>query len=232
MKVERRKFIKAAGAALAVGAGSRLSAEKSSLAAAEPKTKESKSEKRVIALCGSHRLGKTTAASLNLVLNSLKQQNPEFNTELIELANYQLSAYPVKGEPSPTDEFELISEKIASPSTVGIVFGTPVYFGCMSSLMKLTLEKFVAFRKNFDLKNKIIGAVAVGGNRNGGQEFCLQQLWTALSSQQVIFAQDAPPTSHWGATLWNQNDSIESDDFGRNTAVNLGIRIAELAKMV
>ena len=218
--------MKQAGTALAVGAGTGLLAGQQAAAALPPAGKC-----KVLAFSGSRRVGKTTAASLNLVLDSIRATDANIETELFELANYQLFGYGLKGADVPADDFDLLAAKIRDPNVVGLVFGTPSYFGSISSLMKMFLEKFMAFRKDLELRNKIAGAIAVGGARNGGQERCLEHIWTAISCQQVIFAQDAHPTAHWGGTLWNQNDSIEGDEFGQNTAKNLGIRIAELVKL-
>ena len=227
MQTPRRNFLKlAAGTALAVEAGTGILTGRQATAAETTPQKY-----KVLAFSGSRRLGKTTAAGLNLVLDSLREADANLETELIELANYELHGYGLKGADLPADDFDLIAAKIREENVVGLVFGTPSYFGTISSLMKIFLERFMAFRREAELKNKIVGAIAVGGSRNGGQERCLEQIWTALSCQQVIFAQDAMPTAHWGGTLWNQNDSIAGDEFGQNTAKNLGVRIAELIQV-
>jgi len=223
----RRDFLTVAGTALAVNAGTGLFTPQQATAA-EAETKKYK----VLAFSGSRRLGKTTAASLNLVLDSIRETDANIETELIELANYQLYGYGLKGADLPVGDFELLATKIREKNVAGLVFGTPSYFGTLSSLMKMFIEQLMAFRRDVELKNKIVGAIAVGGSRNGGQERCLEQIWTALACQQVIFAQDSMPTAHWGGTLWNQNDSIAGDEFGQNTAKNLGVRIAELVRIV
>ena len=228
MQTQRRNFLKlAAGTALAVETGTgTLASQQATAAEAIPK------KLKVLAFSGSRRLGKTTATGLNLVLDSIREADANIETELIELANYQLFGYGLKGVDLPIGDFELLAAKIREKNVTGLVFGTPSYFGTLSSLMKMFIEQLMAFRREVELKNKIVGAIAVGGARNGGQERCLEQIWTALACQQVIFAQDAVPTAHWGGTLWNQNDSIEGDEFGRNTAKNLGVRIAELVRIV
>ena len=215
-----------AGTALAVPAGAGLLSTQQATAAETPQ------KLKVLAFSGSRRLGKTTAASLTLVLDSIREADANIETELIELANYQLYGYGLKGADLSAGDFDLLAAKIREKNVAGLVFGTPSYFGTLSSLMKMFIEQFMAFRREVELKNKIVGAIAVGGSRHGGQERCLEQIWTALSCQQVIFAQDAMPTAHWGGTLWNQNDSLADDEFGRNTAKNLGVRIAELVRIV
>ena len=52
----------------------------------------------------------------------------------------------------------------------GIILGTPVYFGNMSSLCKAFLDRCIVFHKDRLLANKVGGVLAVGGARNGGEE--------------------------------------------------------------
>lgn len=227
MESTRRDLMKLAGSVLAVEAGLGLVG-----ASAVSAQERAGGKRKILAFSGSRRLGKTTATGLKIVFDGIREKDATIETELIELANYRLFCYGINGADVPEDDFPKLVEKIKSPEVAGFVFGTPSYFGCVSALMKTFFEKFTLFAKDATLKNKIVGAIAVGGNRNGGQERCLEQIWTALSSRQVIFAQDAPPTAHWGGTLWNQNDSLDDDEFGRNTAKNVGIRIAELLNLV
>ena len=71
-----------------------------------------------------------------------------------------------------TDDFPALADKLGAPNVVGIVVGSPVYFGNMSALCKAFLDRCGVFRKGgFKLSNKVAGVVAVGGARNGGQPF-------------------------------------------------------------
>ncbi|MCC6697347.1 MAG: flavodoxin family protein, partial [Candidatus Hydrogenedentes bacterium] len=124
------------------------------------------------------------------------------------------------------DDFPGVAEKLLDPAVAGLVVGSPVYFGTMSALCKAFLDRCMAFRKGFALHNKIAGALAVGGSRNGGQELTVQSIHTALMGQDVIIVGTGQPSVRIGATLWNQDDSIEADEFGIGTAKDLGRRIA------
>jgi hypothetical protein len=56
-------------------------------------------------------------------------------------------------------------------------------------------------------------------------------------SQQMIVVGDAPPTSHWGGTVWSGADAVKAsptldvtrDEPGMATVKNLGRRVAEMA---
>ena len=154
--------------------------------------------------------------------------------ELIELADFKIPAQVAAGVPleeGERDDFPSLVPRIEDPKVVGIILGTPVYFGNMSALCKAFLDRCIAFRKNnFSLSGKVAGVLAVGGNRNGGQELTLQSIHVALMSHQLIIVGDGTPTAHWGGTLWNQaNDDISQDELGLSTARNLGKRVAEVA---
>jgi multimeric flavodoxin WrbA len=153
--------------------------------------------------------------------------------ELIELGEMSLPAQLAAGlplKPGEQDDFPALQAKLADPRVVGIVIGSPVYFGCMSALCKAFLDRCIAFRQDgFKLRNRVVGVVAVGSTRNGGQELTIEMIKTALSGQDVIVVGTGPPSVRIGATLWNQDDSIQSDTFGMDTAKDLGRHVAEIA---
>lgn len=94
----------------------------------------------------------------------------------------------------------------------GIFFASPVYMGGMSAQMKALLDRSVLLRRHdFELKNKVAGAAAIGASRNGGQELVLQQLHAALHIHGMIIVGD---DSHFGATL---HAPIEEDEWGQGT---------------
>ena len=221
---KRRAFIKntaltMAGAGLWAAAASNVTAQ-----AVTPRVR------RIIAINGSHRAGMTCAAGLKLALEAAKEADPSLETELIELANFEFNQALV-GADQPDDALTPVLNKIASPECVALVVASPVYFGLPSGRCVSFFSRLMPLKRSGVFKNKIFGAVVVGGSRNGGQETVLHALINSALTMQVIVAVDGVPTSHWGGTLWNQNNSIEQDEFGKNTAKNLGTRVAELAAM-
>jgi multimeric flavodoxin WrbA len=220
-RIGRRELMGGAGALALAG---RLGAEAAAEKAATPK--------KVIGLSCSLRPGKTTAAAVTLCLKAVTEANPDIETELIDLAKLSIPAGPSAGMPlkeGEKDDFPALAEKLVAEDVAGIVIGSPVYFNNLSSLCKAFLERIIVFRKQqFALQGKVAGAVAVGGARNGGQELTLQAIRSALTAQDVLLAHTAPPTTRIGASLWNQKDRIEDDEFGKQTAADLGRRIAEM----
>ncbi|HET6442197.1 MAG TPA: flavodoxin family protein [Phycisphaerae bacterium] len=216
----RRVFLGTVGAtALAASTGQAVAAD-----ADTPKSGTLK----ILGIACSPRPGKTTAAAVKVALDAAEAVGPAIETELVELAGMNI---PVFDPAAPgSADFEKVAAKLTDPKVAGILVGTPVYFGSMSSLCKAFLDRFIALRKdNFALANKVAGVVAVGGMRNGGQELTIQTVQAALLAQEMILVGDGRPTAHRGATLWNQGDDISKDELGLSTARNLGRRVAEVA---
>jgi multimeric flavodoxin WrbA len=223
----RRRFMEAAGAAIVTGtAASTTSAQ----AAARSRDKTI----RILAISCSPRKGKTTAASLQVCLEAAEKADPRIDVELIELAGMKIDGSLAAGlppEPGQKDDFQKLVPRLSDPKVAGIIVGTPVYFGSMTSLCKAFLDRCIAFRKkNFALSNKVAGVLAVGGVRNGGQELTIQSVQAALLCQEMIIVGDGRPTAHIGATVWNNGKTpVTEDEFGMTTAKNLGRRVAEVA---
>lgn len=129
------------------------------------------------------------------------------------------------------DDFQPIIETLADPNVVGIIMATPVYMGCMSSQAKAFLDRTVLFRRNgFMFKNKLGGALTVGGSRNGGQELTMQAVHAAMMIHDMIIVGDG---DHFGGAAWaNHEGGYKADKIGISTAKNLGKRMAEVAAMM
>ncbi len=129
---------------------------------------------------------------------------------------------------SQQDDFQQIIPKLADPKVAGIIIATPVYMGCMTSQAKAFLDRTVMFRRNgFLFKNKLGGAIAVGGSRNGGQELTIQAVHAAMMIHDMIIVGDG---DHFGGAAWgNHPEGYQNDTTGIDTAKNLGRRITEVA---
>ena len=217
--IDRRELLKATGAAVIAGAlGAAGAAE-------NPK-------KRIVGISCSARKGKTTAQAVQLCLDAAREVSADLTTELFDIAELNIPAYLAAGVPlreGDRDDFPALYDKLIDPNIAGIIVGSPVYFGNMSAQCKAFLDRCMSFRKTFAWKNKIVGVVAVGGTRNGGQELTIESIKTGLLGQDVIAVGTGQKSVRIGASLWNQDDSIAADEFGVGTAKDLGRHVAELA---
>lgn len=220
--IGRRDLLKLAGVAAAAGA-----------VATETRGEGNNAPQKIVGVCCSPRKGKTTAEALKLCLAAAQEHAPALQVELIELADMSIPAYLAAGlplRPGETDDFPTVHAKLADPAVIGIIVGSPVYFGNMSALCKAFLDRCTSLRQDdFKLRNKVAGVVAVGSTRNGGQELTIQSIKTALLGQDVIAVGTGQSSVRIGATLWNQEDSIAQDAFGIGTAKDLGRHVAEIA---
>lgn len=188
---------------------------------------------KIIGISCSPRKGMTTAQAVDAALQAAKSVGSSVQVELIDLAGMKIPFEPAAGIKLPDgepDDFPAVARKLTDPAVAAIIIGTPVYFGQMSALCKAFLERWMVFRKEFAMSNKVAGVVAVGAARNGGQELTIASVQSILMSQEMIVVGDARPTAHRGATLWNNwKDDITKDEFGISTAKNLGKRVAQVA---
>jgi len=222
----RRRILEAAGAAVVAGA--------TASAAASSESAGPGGTIKILAISTSPRKGKTTAAGLRVCLEAAKAVDRErIETELIELAGMKIDGALGAGlplEPGQKDDFPQLLPKLADPKVAGIIIGSPVYFGNISYLCGALFARLTVLRKNFAWSNKVGGALAVAGARNGGQEQTLRSIQAAMFGQEMILVGDGRPTAHCGATLWNNGkDDVSHDEPGIATAKNLGRRVAEVA---
>ena len=227
----RRGFLGVAGTAVAAGVATRS-------ASANADERELGPESiKILGICCSFRKGQSTVTAMQMCLDAAKEVDPpNIEIELIDLAGMEISGSPAAGiplEPGRQDDFPSLVPKLSDPKVAGIIIGTPVYFGNMSSLCKAFLERFMVFRKdNFALRNKVAGVLAVGGARDGGQELTITSVQTSLLCQNMIIVGEATPTSHGGAAVWNNGKDFAEDELNQATAASLGRRVAEVARCV
>lgn len=188
---------------------------------------------KIIGVACSPRKDRTTAAALRVCLEAAKSAGAE--VELIDLAGMKIPGEVAAGVPlaeGERDDFPKIEAKLRDPDVGGIIVGTPVYFSNMSALCKAFLDRWMAFRQSFALRNKVGGAIAVGAARNGGQELTLQTIHAAMLCQDMIIVSEGRPTSRLGGILVSAKDDISGDEAGLATARSLGRRVAEVAQML
>jgi multimeric flavodoxin WrbA len=217
--MNRRLFLGAAAASAAAFAGLAQAAEPAA------------GSVKIVGIVGSLRKGKSTYKAMELALESAKTISPAIATEIIELSGLNLDPYIAVGSKSSDrpDDFPAVREKLVAPDVLGILMCSPVYMGIVSSPLKQLFERMLAFRQGgFPLRNKVGGAIAVGGGRNTGVELVLQQLIMFMLSQEMLLVGDGNPGDHWGGTMQSQGDDLSKDEGSLNTVRGVGKRVAEI----
>jgi multimeric flavodoxin WrbA len=192
---------------------------------------------RIVGVSCSPRKGKTTRYALERSLDAISGAHPEMETQIIDLAESKVAGCLSCGhctkvlECSQKDDFNELVPLLSDPALGGIIVATPVYLGSMSSQCKAFLDRCVMFRRNgFMFRNKVGGAIAVGGVRNGGQTATMQDIHSTMLVQDMIVVGDGSPGAHFGGGMWSGSpEGVEGDDVGIKTVQALGLRVAELA---
>lgn len=100
----------------------------------------------------------------------------------------------------------------------GILIATPVYNGGVSAQTKAVMDRcraLVAADRDF-FKNKVGMAIAVGGDRIGGQELAIQQIVTFYILNGMIPISGGAFGANLGATFWSKDtlEGIKQDEEG------------------
>lgn len=117
----------------------------------------------------------------------------------------------------------------------GIVIATPVYNGGVSAQIKAVMDRcraLVARDFNF-FRGKIGMAIAVGGDRIGGQELAIQQILTFYILNGIIPVSGGSFGANLGATFWSKDtlEGVMSDEEGFRSLRKTVKRFLEVLKI-
>jgi multimeric flavodoxin WrbA len=118
----------------------------------------------------------------------------------------------------------------------GIIIATPVYNGGVSAQTKALLDRcraLLAADPNV-FKHKIGMAIAVGGDRIGGQELAIQQIHTFYILNGVIPVSGGPFGANLGANFWSKDtlDGVKEDTEGFRSLKKTVKRFAEAMNVI
>jgi multimeric flavodoxin WrbA len=125
--------------------------------------------------------------------------------------------------------------KAALREADGVIISTPVYFGDRSSLSQrliTTIQQDPQLQEQLD--GKVYGGLTVGAKRNGGQETALiYQMHDMMNLGFVGVGNDFETTSQYGGT-GHAGDvgMMAKDEYGLNTCIGLGRRVARTASLL
>jgi len=190
---------------------------------------------KIIGIIGSPRKDGNTAYLVEKALEAAKDAGAD--VELINLRTKEIVSCIAcdicksTGECAIYDDMPEIISKIQEAE--GLIIGSPVYFGNVSSQIKIFMDRSRPLRADFKLKDKVGGAIAVGASRNGGQETTIAAIHEFLLIHDAIVVGDGAPFAHYGGTgSAEPAGDVKTDEMGVETSKNLGKRVAELAKKI
>jgi multimeric flavodoxin WrbA len=113
----------------------------------------------------------------------------------------------------------------------GFVLATPVYNGSMSAQMKIAIDRTRATlaAEPRSLRRKPGMAIAIGGDRMGGQELAVQQIHTFYILNGMIPVSGGFFGANLGATFWSHDtlEEVEKDEEGFRSLRKTTRRFAE-----
>ena len=195
---------------------------------------------KIIGINCSPRKGQTTQKSLEACLKAVHDKSGDIEIDIIELADLDVRGclgcdYCKKQlKCKQEDDFNSLIPVLSDEKVAGIIVGTPVYLGTMTSQCKAFLDRTVVLARNGSLlRNKVGGVLTVGGVRNGGQELTIQAIQASLYCHDMICVGGGTNAAHFGAALVSdEQKGIECDEIGLETARDIGRRVAGLAMLL
>ncbi len=176
----------------------------------------------VLGICGSPRK-QATDHVLNEALKML--QAGGYKTEFFSVRGKNIS--PCKHCDYCLREKECIMKDDMYPlydlllEARGIIIATPVYNGGLSAQTKIIMDRCRALgAKDYNaLRGKIGMAIAVGGDRAGGQELAIQQIHTFYILNGTIPISGGPFGANLGACFWSKDtlEGVKKDKEGFRT---------------
>ncbi|MEJ2252197.1 MAG: flavodoxin family protein [Candidatus Lokiarchaeota archaeon] len=191
--------------------------------------------KVILGICGSPR-NQGTEFAVKFALEYAKEKfgfQPEFWTVRGKNLKYCLHCnYCIREKKGciQKDDIQELYPKLESAKF--LLLGTPVFQGNLSAQIKTVLDRSRALvAKNPNIfKNKIGAALAVGGDRNGGQEIAIRGILDFYLQNHVICVSGGAFGANLGATLWTRDkgkEGVEQDEEGLRSIKKVIKRMAE-----
>lgn len=116
-----------------------------------------------------------------------------------------------------------------------LLFGTPVYQGNLSGQLKTVLDRCRALVAKIPnvFKGKLGTALAVGGDRSGGQEIAMRSILDFYQQNHIHSVSGGAFGANLGASLWSKDmgkQGIEQDDEGLRTIRKVIKKLSEFKK--
>ena len=173
----------------------------------------------IVGICGSPRR-QATEYVLKEALNMLEKMG--FKTEFFTVRGKSIGFcrhcdYCIKNKKCAIkdDMYELYP---LLKDAKGIIIATPVYNGGISAQIKAVMDRCRALGaadRGF-FRHKVGMAVAVGGDRIGGQELALQQIITFYILNGIVPISGGSFGANLGATFWSKDtlEGVKKDEEG------------------
>jgi multimeric flavodoxin WrbA len=192
----------------------------------------------LLGICGSPRKQGTESA-VRYALNYAAEKFG-FDIEFWSVRNKQISFclhcdYCIREKKGCVNKDDMEDLYIKLEGAKFILFGTPIFQGTLSGQLKTVMDRCRAMvAKNPNVfKNKIGVALAVGGDRSGGQEIAIRSILDFYQQNHVIAASGGAFGANLGASLWSRDMGkvgVEKDEEGLRAIRKVIKRLVEFKK--
>lgn len=115
-----------------------------------------------------------------------------------------------------------------------LLIGTPVYQGTLSGQIKVLLDRCraVAARDPAFFRHKVGAAIAVGGDRIGGQELAIQAILNFYIISEMIPVGGGSFGANLGGTFWSKDkgaEGVKKDEEGLRSLYRTVDRLVDVA---
>lgn len=193
---------------------------------------------RLLGICGSPRRGATAYAVREAL--TYAESLGEVETEYVSVRHKKIKFcihcdYCVRKKQGCVFKDDVAEMYPSMEAADAWVLGTPVYQGTLSGQLKAVLDRCraVVARDINAFKNKIGAAIAVGGDRVGGQEPAIMAIHSFYLANKMIPTSGGPFGSNLGGTVWSQDkgaEGAEADEVGMESVRRTMKRVIELAR--
>ena len=182
---------------------------------------------KVIGINGSPRLKGNTFQSIEIVLNSIKEENYDVQAEIIQLGNKTINSCMscfkcFENKDNQCVQKDDLNDVYAKMLEVdAIILGTPVYFGDATGKMRSFIERagLIALANERPLTRKI-GAVVTTKRRQGGIQ--------AINTVNFFFYVSGMIVVGYATGIGSRIGEIQQDTEGKEDMKILGKEIAWL----
>jgi multimeric flavodoxin WrbA len=116
-----------------------------------------------------------------------------------------------------------------------LLIGTPVFQGNLSGQLKTILDRCrgLVAKNPYVFKGKYGCALAVGGDRSGGQEIAIRSILDFYQQSHIISVSGGAFGANLGASLWSRDTGkkgVQNDEIGLKAIRKVIKRLAEFKK--
>ncbi|MCK4285874.1 MAG: flavodoxin family protein [Candidatus Lokiarchaeota archaeon] len=193
---------------------------------------------QILGICGSPRKQGTEYA-VRYALNYAAEKYG-FDTEFWSVRNKKINFclhcdYCIREKKGCVNKDDMEDLYIKLEEAKFLLFGTPIFQGNLSGQLKTVMDRcraMVAKKPNV-FKDKIGTALAVGGDRSGGQEIAIRSVLDFYQQNHIISVSGGAFGANLGASLWSGDkgkEGVQNDEEGLRSIRKIIKRLAEFKK--